>query len=179
MHHLCTQLSLETSHGQVEFCDVGQGLPVLYFHGTGAGNDAAVLLEQELLAAGCRLVIPHRPGYYGTPLGDAGSTDYCADLSSALLDRLQLGRVAVVGTSGGGMPAAAFARRYPQRTAALVMQCARSHRWDDGRWLPQGLQRTLFLFPPPSFLAGAAVDQAPPGWQAVSVDAATTGLIDG
>src|SRR5438128_2442929 len=104
--------------GPIEFCVVGSGLPVLYFHGTGAGNDAAVLLEQELIASGCRLVVPNRPGYFRTALGPRGSVSYCATLAAQLLDHLNLDRVAVVGTSGGGMPAAAFARLYPDRTAA-------------------------------------------------------------
>ena len=34
-----------TSRGPVEFADVGDGLPILYFHGTGAGYHAVVLME--------------------------------------------------------------------------------------------------------------------------------------
>jgi pimeloyl-ACP methyl ester carboxylesterase len=136
--------------GPIEFCDVGSGLPVLYFHGTGAGNNAAVLLEQELIASGCRLIVPNRPGYSQTSLGPRGSVSYCTTLAFELLDHLNLHRVAVVGTSGGGMPAAAFARMYPDRTAALVLQCAQAHRWDDGRWLPKGMGRSLFLFRRPA-----------------------------
>ena len=132
--------------GQVEFCDVGSGHPVLYFHGTGAGNKAAVLLEQRLIASGCRLIVPNRPGYFGTPLCTRGSADHCAQLAAELLDHLQLQRIAVIGTSGGGMPAAAFARRYATRTTALLLQCAQSHRWDDARWLPRGIGGGLFLF---------------------------------
>ena len=57
---------LETSKGLVEYADVGQGRPILYFHGTGAGNDAAVIMERSLLDDGFRLIVPNRPGYYGT-----------------------------------------------------------------------------------------------------------------
>jgi hypothetical protein len=39
----------ETSQGVVEYLDVGTGIPTLYFHGTGAGNEAALLLEQSRL----------------------------------------------------------------------------------------------------------------------------------
>lgn len=137
--------------GPIEYCDVGSGLPVLYFHGTGAGNDAAVLLEQSMIASGCRLIVPNRPGYSGTALGVRGSVEYCATLAAELLDHLNPGRVAVFGTSGGGMPAAAFARLYPGRTAALVLQCAQAHRWDHGCWLPRGMERGLFLFRHPVF----------------------------
>lgn len=141
-----TQQYLETQHGNIEYLDVGTGAPTLYFHGTGAGNAAALLLEQSLLRSNCRLIIPNRPGYYGTTLGPQGTAEFCAELAAELLDHLAINRVAVVGTSGGGMPAACFARCYPDRTAALVLQCAQSHQWDDDMWLPDGLGSALFLF---------------------------------
>src|SRR6188508_1247708 len=99
------QQYLETPHGNVEYLDVGTGTPTLYFHGTGAGNDAALLLEQPLLKSNCRLIIPNRPGYYATTLGRPGSANFCADLAADLLAHLKISRVVVVGTSGGGMPA--------------------------------------------------------------------------
>jgi len=36
MHDFCQQL-YDAPTGPIEFCDIGSGLPVLYFHGTGAG----------------------------------------------------------------------------------------------------------------------------------------------
>src|SRR5918999_550987 len=127
------QQLLETSHGMVEYLDAGGGIPILYFHGTGAGNDAALLLEQSLLKSDCRLIIPNRPGYQGSALGLQGSAKFCADIAADLLAHLAIDRAAVVGTSGGGMLAASFARHYPERAAALVLQCAQSHRWDHGK----------------------------------------------
>lgn len=141
-----TQHTVELPTGRLEFCDVGSGIPVLYFHGTGAGNAAAVLLEQRLVTSGCRLIIPNRPGYGHTPLGIRGSAAHCSQLAVELLDHLQLPRVAVIGTSGGGMPATAFARQNPARTASLILQCAQSHRWDDARWLPAGIGPALPFF---------------------------------
>src|SRR5260370_6297925 len=90
-----------TSKGIVEYSDVGQGISILYFHGTGAGNDAAVMMERWLLEDGFRLIVPNRPGYYGTPLCSGPSPGECADLAAELLDQLKIDRVAVVGTSGG------------------------------------------------------------------------------
>lgn len=140
------QLRLETLHGTVEYIDTGAGLPTLYLHGTGAGADAALLLEESLLDSGCRLIIPNRPGYGGTMPGPRGSAKFCADLAAALLDHLAIERAVVIGTSGGGMPAACFARHHPGRTAALILQCAQSHRWDHGQWLPDGLASALLYF---------------------------------
>lgn len=144
--HTATPQRLETVHGDVEYLDVGEGLPTLYFHGTGAGNDAALLLEHALIRSGCRLIVPNRPGYYGTTLGPAGSANFCAALAAELLKHLSIDRAAVIGTSGGGMPAAAFARCYPNQVAGLILQCAESHAWTSGKWLPNGLAPALFLF---------------------------------
>jgi pimeloyl-ACP methyl ester carboxylesterase len=133
-----------TTAGDVEFLDISRGLPILYFHGTGAGADSMPPLERPLLEDGCRLIIPNRPGYFGTPLDDRRSAADCADLMAALLDQLALQRVVLIGTSGGGPPAAVFAARHPTRTAGLVMQCAQSHAWDGPRWLPE---RQRWLYP--------------------------------
>lgn len=133
-----------TPIGNVEFLDVGAGLPVLYFHGTGAGANSMPPLERPLLEDGCRLIIPNRPGYAGTPLDNRRSAADCADLMAALIDQLDLERVVVIGTSGGGPAAGAFATRHPKRTGGLVMQCAQSHAWDGPRWLPE---RQRWLYP--------------------------------
>jgi hypothetical protein len=51
------QQIFESPYGAIEYLDVGTGTPVLYFHGTGAGNDAALMLEKPLLDSNCRLII--------------------------------------------------------------------------------------------------------------------------
>jgi len=133
-----------TSKGTVDYADVGQGLPILYFHGTGAGSDAAVMMERSLIDDGFRLIAPNRPGYYGTPLSCGRSPNDCADLASELLEQLNIERVVVIGTSGGGLAAPSFASRHPSKTAALVLQCALSHPFTSGRWMPVRLR---WLYP--------------------------------
>jgi pimeloyl-ACP methyl ester carboxylesterase len=140
------QRQVPTSKGPVEYADVGRGIPILYFHGNDAGNDAAVMMEKSLLDDGFRLIVPNRPGYYGTPLACGRSPDDCADLAAELLDRLHVERVVVVGTSAGGPAASRFAARHPQRTVALVLQCALSHPFDSGRWMPRGVGWLLPVF---------------------------------
>jgi pimeloyl-ACP methyl ester carboxylesterase len=140
------QRQVQTSKGPLEYADVGQGIPILYFHGNGVGNDAVVMLEKSMVDDGFRLIVPNRPGYYGTPLQSGRSPDDCADLAAELLDQLHVERVVVIGTSGGGPAASRFAARHPQRAAALVLQCALSHPFDSGRWMPGGLGLLLPLF---------------------------------
>lgn len=109
---------------------------MLYFHGTPSTSQFVIDMEWTLVADGFQLIVPQRPGYFGTPLLDRTSTADCAELAAYVLDHLDVDRVAVIGTSGGGPPALAFATRYPQRTAALVLQCAQVYRWDDSGWAP-------------------------------------------
>ena len=135
-----------TSKGIVEFADIGSGIPILYFHGTGAGYDAAVLMERSLIENGFRLIVPNRPGYYGTPLTCGRLPEDCADLAAELLDHLQIGRVAVIGTSGGGLAAPTFAARYPAQTTCLVLQCALSHRFASAKWMPPAIRMYFPLF---------------------------------
>lgn len=131
---------VETSRGPVEYADVGEGLPILYFHGIGAGGDAAVIMERSLLDDGFRLIVPNRPGYYGTPITSGRSLNDCADLAAELLDYLGIKRAVVVGTSGGGMSAPRFAERHPAKAAALVLQCAVAHPLISNRWMPRHLR---------------------------------------
>ena len=103
---------IQTSRGPVEFIDAGDGLPVLGFHGMGAGNDLFLELEKDLLTDGFRLIVPNRPGYYNTPISSGPSLNDCVDLA-ARLDHLQIDMAAVMGVSMGGLFATAFAARHP------------------------------------------------------------------
>jgi pimeloyl-ACP methyl ester carboxylesterase len=134
-----------TPRGPVQFTDIGTGPPILYFHGTGVASDFIVPLEKMLLEDGFRLIVPNRPGYGETPLTGNESSTQCADLSAELLTILGIERSAAMGSSGGGLFAAAFAARHPERTACLVLECAQLHRWDDRRWLPPANQWMLPL----------------------------------
>ncbi len=136
----------QTSRGPVEYADVGQGIPILYFHGNDVGYDAAVMMEKSLVDDGFRLIVPNRPGYYGTPITCGRSPSDCADLAAELLDRLGVERVVVIGTSAGGSAALRFAARHSQKTIALVLQCALAHPFDSARWMPRGLGLMLPMF---------------------------------
>jgi pimeloyl-ACP methyl ester carboxylesterase len=67
------------------------------------------------------LVTPDRPATWARPLGGNGSSSAQADVAAALLDMLEVERVAVVGISAGGSAVIQFAARHPERTRALVL----------------------------------------------------------
>jgi pimeloyl-ACP methyl ester carboxylesterase len=116
-----TDHTLETPAGAVGYADEGDGSPVLFVHGSPGGSDQGALMGRFLVAAGCRVVAPSRPGYPGTPLteanGDAAGT---AELLRGLLDGLGLESVAVMCWSGGGPSAYQLAAAHPERVRALV-----------------------------------------------------------
>jgi pimeloyl-ACP methyl ester carboxylesterase len=66
-------------------------------------------------------------------------------LAAALLTELGIERAAVMGSSGGGIFAAAFARYHPARVSCLILECAQVHCWDHGRWIARANRWTLPL----------------------------------
>jgi pimeloyl-ACP methyl ester carboxylesterase len=80
-----------------------------------------------LLGEGFRFIAPSRFGYLNSPMPEDSSLEAQADAFACLLDALGIDRVTVVAVSAGGLPGLTFARRYPERTAALVMIAAVSY----------------------------------------------------
>jgi pimeloyl-ACP methyl ester carboxylesterase len=116
---------VETSRGPIEYAQIGEGRPVLFVHGAPGGYDelgAFKITHEEL--SGFRLIIPSRPGYLRTPLSVGKTPAEQADALLALLDKLEVQRVALVGHSGGGPVALQFALRHPDRCSALVLESA-------------------------------------------------------
>jgi pimeloyl-ACP methyl ester carboxylesterase len=86
-----------------------------------------LLLGDLVLGEGFRLIAPSRFGYLKSPVPEDSSLEAQADAFACLLDALDIDRVTVAAVSAGGLPGLAFARRYPERTAALVMIAAVSY----------------------------------------------------
>lgn len=114
-------LVVETSAGAVEFAETGAGIPLLVLHGAGGGYDQGLLIGENFAGEGFRIIAPSRFGYLRSPLPEDASTEAEARRLAALLDQLGIGRVAILGMSGGVPPALQFARLYPDRTVALAL----------------------------------------------------------
>lgn len=134
---------VQTHRGPVEYSMAGTGEPILYFHGTGVTGDTMLSVERPLVQDGFRLIVPNRPGYGNTPLEPHRSATDCAEVVAALLDSLQLNKVAVMGSSGGAAFALSFALTQPDRTRSLTLLCPQLHPWDHPRWLPRTSRWTL------------------------------------
>lgn len=142
----------ETQIGPVEYLDVGEGPPILYFHGSGVTGYSMLPFESKLVDDGFRLLLPSRPGYGETPLGEHKTAVACSKVAGALLDTLGLQKVDVMGSSGGGAFALSFAINHPRRTKSLVLLCPQLHRWDDSKWLPEASRWTLSFLRRPFLL---------------------------
>jgi pimeloyl-ACP methyl ester carboxylesterase len=118
---------IETKCGRIEYGDAGHGKPVLLIHGAGGGYDQGLLLGDLVLGEGFRLIAPSRFGYLKSPVPEDSSLEAQADAFACLLEALDIDRVTVAAVSAGGLPGLTFVRRYPERTAALVMIAAVSY----------------------------------------------------
>jgi pimeloyl-ACP methyl ester carboxylesterase len=108
------------SHGFDVLADDGDGVPLVYHHGT---PGAAIRFEPMVTAAravGLRLVTYSRPGYGDTaPRTGRSVADAAAD-TARILDELGADRFYTIGLSGGGPHALACAALLPDRCIAAA-----------------------------------------------------------
>jgi pimeloyl-ACP methyl ester carboxylesterase len=115
---------METAAGPVEYVTYGEGAPVLVLHGVGGGYDMGLTQARYFVGDGFQSIVPSRFGYLRTPLPADGSAEAQADAYAALLDALNIEKVAVFGHSAGGPATLQFALRHPERTSAMVLLSA-------------------------------------------------------
>jgi pimeloyl-ACP methyl ester carboxylesterase len=114
--------------GQIHFRSVGEGsgTPFLLIHQTPIGFAQYVDVQPALASAGRRSIAPDNPGYgFSDPVpGGEVTVGELAENLRALCAHLGLDRVVVVGHHTGAALAAAFAARYPELAAGVVLHGA-------------------------------------------------------
>jgi esterase len=117
----------------------GAAPPALLLHGIGNYGRYWDLFA-DAIAGRLQLVAPDARGHgeSGRPADGYAPADFAAD-ALAILDRLGIERVVVVGHSMGGLHSINLAARYPERVQALVIVDASPEP------LPQGAQRAQRL----------------------------------
>jgi pimeloyl-ACP methyl ester carboxylesterase len=99
----------------------GSGSPIVLIHGFGAAIDWWDEIAPAL-AAEHRVIRMDLIGHGGTEAPASGyAIERQATLVKAVLDKLGVGRVTVIGHSMGGEVATAFAESYPRRIKRLVL----------------------------------------------------------
>jgi len=122
---------VDTKKGPIEYSIIGDSGPYLIImHGEPGGYDQTAALFGDMFGQGFRVISWSRPGYIRTPLKVAKTYEAQADAAAALLDALKIDRVAVLGYSAGGPPAINFSSRYPERTWALILECAVTRKYE-------------------------------------------------
>jgi 2-hydroxy-6-oxonona-2,4-dienedioate hydrolase len=112
---------MTTRFGTLEYAIAGSGPPLLMVHGTGGGFDQGLRFAAALQRLGHKIIAPSRFGYLRSDFPADPSLANQADAFAALLDRLAIESLPVIGGSAGALSAAAFALRYPDRCSALVL----------------------------------------------------------
>lgn len=108
---------IQTPVGPIEYrLSRGAGPVILYLHGTPGGYNQAPKPRP-----GFRQLTLSRPGYLRTPLSVGQTPEEQAIACSALMNALSIKSLWVVGASGGGPAALAFAARFPERVQGLIM----------------------------------------------------------
>lgn len=121
-----------TAHGPIEYSVKGNanGSIVLISHGTPGGYDHSAAFA-SLFTGNIVAINISRPGYLRTPLANNKTPEAQADLYAALLDKLDIKRVTMLGISGGGPSALQFAIRHPERCSNLVLVCAVTYHYNE------------------------------------------------
>jgi pimeloyl-ACP methyl ester carboxylesterase len=122
-HRLLDADVVATACGPIEVATIGAGPVVILVHGMPGSWRQAVPLAVDL-AASHTVLLPSRPGYGRTPRNTGRTPREQAAAYAALLDAIGIESAAIVGISGGGPSAAAFAVDHAHRTTALVLCCA-------------------------------------------------------
>ena len=99
------------------------GQTLVLMHGKNFGSDYWAGTIKAMSTYGYRVIAPDQVGFGKSSKPEMRYTfGMLAENTARLLDHLKLGRVTVIGNSMGGMLAVHFARKYPERLTALVLE---------------------------------------------------------
>jgi pimeloyl-ACP methyl ester carboxylesterase len=108
----------------------GEGPAIVMVHGAGANLEDMHLALGERLALNHRVILIDRPGFGWSERKDlkgVSSPSRQAEVLEATLDALGVDRIVMVGHSFGGTLALAYALKFPQRVAGLVLAAPPTH----------------------------------------------------
>lgn len=121
---------INTRLGNIEYCSIGNGTPILFLHG-GHSNCYDTLSHKGFDLEKFQLITPSRPGYGKTPLDDNQTPKNAAELILELVNYLSIDEVIVYAISAGGLTAIEFAANYPEKVSKLILASAISKKWLD------------------------------------------------
>jgi pimeloyl-ACP methyl ester carboxylesterase len=174
--------STDTPFGPLEYCEWGEGEPLLLVHGVVGGCDVPPSWR-ALVPAGYRIITPSRFGYLGSPLPAKPTTAAQADAFVFLFDALGIEQAPVVAFSAGSTSAVQLALRHPDRVSALVLVASNSPHEKPVTLAPRALAPLVFSQPALWFLRVflpsklAAISGKPAGYELSDEDGRTLDTI--
>jgi pimeloyl-ACP methyl ester carboxylesterase len=138
--------SVATPLGPLEYCEWGEGEPLLLVHGVVGGCDVPPSWR-ALVPVGYRIITPSRFGYLGSPLPEGASTAGQADAFACLFDALGIEQAPVFAFSAGSTSAAQLALRHPDRVSALVLVASNAPHEQPVTLAPRALAPLVFSQP--------------------------------
>ncbi|WP_174733390.1 alpha/beta fold hydrolase [Mesobacillus harenae] len=93
--------------------------PLIFFHGLGSSSAAISVNVNLLKEEGAFIIGIDRPGYGLSDLKGSYSLEQAISDTKFILDSFQIKKAALIGWSGGGVYAQAFAETYPDSTVSL------------------------------------------------------------
>jgi len=111
---------------ELEYEEIGKGTPVLLVHGFPLDRTIWAPVAEGLKDE-VRVIMPDLRGYGSSPdANEIHTMRLLAEDLLALIDRLKLDKVTLVGHSMAGYAALAFAHAYPTRLAGLGLVCSQA-----------------------------------------------------
>lgn len=104
----------------VHYMDAGAGETILFLHGAGGAPPAGASFP-SMLAERHRLLLPSRPGFDESPIGDRETPADIADIMAGFIRAMAEGPVHVVAQSAGGVVGAWLAVLHSDLVASLVL----------------------------------------------------------
>lgn len=108
------------SYGNIEYLDRGNGEILLVCHGIFGGFDQGYESLKDL-TKDYRILSPSRFGYLNSDVLGKGTPEEQCKAYIELLDKLNIDKVFIVGTSAGGTLAIRFALDYPNKCKGLIL----------------------------------------------------------
>jgi pimeloyl-ACP methyl ester carboxylesterase len=106
---------------QLGYCVVGEGTPVLYFHGTASSRLEVLLLEEFAFAKQLQIIGVDRAGFGLSTFTARKSLSGFANDVDLLVEHLGFDQIAVLGWSGGGVFALGYVALFPERASRAVV----------------------------------------------------------
>ncbi|MCJ7763265.1 alpha/beta hydrolase [Candidatus Bathyarchaeota archaeon] len=132
---------------QLGYCVVGEGKPVLYFHGTASSRLEILLLEEFAFAKQLQIIGVDRPGFGLSTFAARKSLRGFARDVDLLVKHLGFDQIAVLGWSGGGVFALGYVALFPERVTKAVVVGAPALPFDVATAHNNSLARFAMKFP--------------------------------